>query len=148
MVAALLVTLRSQQAISKPDILHGEFHASRLSLNLERGGYIAYSLSNKSQQKVEDSQTTGAYLEKYLQDKIFKQLDEVPWSLVCRSRKSKKVARSGTTTSWENRVGRNQFGHKSSRSLEAKPFPPGNLHQNFLGLQKEKNEGNSKQDKK
>jgi hypothetical protein len=56
------------------------------------------------------------------------QLDEVPWSLGGRSRKAKKVARSR-----EKRVRRNQFGHKSSRSLEAKPFPPGNLHQIFLG---------------
>ncbi len=46
-----------------------------------------------------------------------KQLDEVPWSLGGRSRKAKKVARSGTVTSWENRVGRNQFGHKISRTL-------------------------------
>ncbi len=59
------------------------------------------------------------------------QLDEVPKSLGGRSRKAKKVARNG---SLENRVGRNQFGHKSSRSLETKAFtPPGNLHQKFLG---------------
>jgi hypothetical protein len=57
----------------------------------------------------------GAHLKKHLQDKIFKQLDKVAWSLGGRrSRKAKKVTRSGTTTSWENRVGRNQFGHKSS----------------------------------
>jgi hypothetical protein len=31
----------------------------------------------------------------------------VPWSLGGRSRKAKKVARSGTTTNWENRVGKN-----------------------------------------
>ncbi len=62
-----------------------------------------------------------ALLQKHPQDIIFKQLDEVPRSLGGRSRKAKKVARSGTTTSWENRVGRNQFGHKSSRSLETKP---------------------------
>ena len=37
------------------------------------------------------------------------QLDEVPRSLGGRSRKAKKVARNGTTKSWENRVGRNQF---------------------------------------
>ncbi len=30
------------------------------------------------------------------------QLDEIPWSLGGKSRKAKKVARSGTTTSWEN----------------------------------------------
>ncbi len=60
-------------------------------------------------------------------------MDEVPWSLGDRSRKAKKLARSGTTTSWENRVERNQFGHKSSRSLEIKPFTPGNLHQKLLG---------------
>jgi hypothetical protein len=40
-----------------------------------------------------------AHLEKNPQDKIFKQLVEVPWSLGGRSRKSKKVAESGTTTS-------------------------------------------------
>ena len=61
------------------------------------------------------------------------QLDEFPRSLGGRSRKAKKVARNGTTKSWENRVGRNQFGHKSSRSLETKAFTPGNLHQKFLG---------------
>jgi hypothetical protein len=62
------------------------------------------------------------------------QLDEVPRSLEeGRSRKAKKVAKGGTMTSWENRFGRNQFGHKSSRSLETKPFPPGDLHQKFLG---------------
>ncbi len=61
------------------------------------------------------------------------QLNEVPRSLGGRSRKAKKVARSGTATSWENRVRRNQFGHKISRTFESKPFTPGNLHQNFLG---------------
>jgi hypothetical protein len=60
-------------------------------------------------------------------------MDEVSWSLEGRSRKAKKTARSKTTISWENRVGRNQFGHKSSRSLEPKPFTPDNLHQKFLG---------------
>jgi hypothetical protein len=60
-------------------------------------------------------------------------LDEVSRSLGSRSRKAKKVASNGTTKSWENRVGRNQFGHKSSRSLETKAFTPGNLHQKFLG---------------
>ena len=61
------------------------------------------------------------------------QLDEVPRSLGGRSRIAKKVARNGTTKSWENRVGRNQFGQKSSRSLKTKAFTPGNLHQKFLG---------------
>jgi hypothetical protein len=61
------------------------------------------------------------------------QLDELPRSLEGRSRKAKKVARNGTTKSWENRVGSNQFRHRSSRSLETKAFTSGNLHQKFLG---------------
>jgi hypothetical protein len=63
-----------------------------------------------------------------------RQLDEVPWSLGGRSRKAKKVSRSGTMASWENRVGRGiNLKNKSSRSLETKSFPPGNLNQKFLG---------------
>jgi hypothetical protein len=60
------------------------------------------------------------------------QLDEASRSLAGRSRKAKKVARNGTTTSCQNRVGKNQFGHKGSRSFESKPFSPGGLHQKFL----------------
>jgi len=65
------------------------------------------------------------------------QLDEVPRSLGGRSRKAKKVARNGTTKSWENRVGRNQFGHLDTRAL--KVLKPKLLLRaisikNFLGL--------------
>jgi hypothetical protein len=37
-----------------------------------------------------------------------------------RGRKVKKIARSGTTTSWENLIGRIGFDDKSSRNLEHK----------------------------
>ena len=101
-----------------------------------RGGYISYSLSNNQSQgrweEGEDSLATGTP-RKAPTGQNLQQLDEVPRSLGGRSRKAKKVARNGTTKSWENRVGRNQFGHKSSRSLETKAFTPGNLHQKFLG---------------
>ncbi len=65
----------------------------------------------------------------------FQQLDEVPRSLGGRSRKAKKEgSKKWNYKKLENRFGRNQFGHKSSRNLETKAFTPGNLHQKFWGL--------------
>ncbi len=87
----------------------------------EDGGKVKNSLARGTPRKA----TTGQNLQ---------QLDEIPRSLGGRSRKAKKVARNGTTKSWENQVGRNQYGLRSSRSLETKPFTPGNLQKNFLGL--------------
>lgn len=54
--------------------------------------------------------------------RIFRQSNGVSRSLAGIYRKARKIARSKITTSWENRVGRNQFLHKSSRNIENKPF--------------------------
>ena len=62
------------------------------------------------------------------------QLDEVPRSLGGRSRKAKKVARNGTTKSWKNRVGRNQFGPRALEVLKPKLLLRAISIKNFLGL--------------
>ncbi len=62
------------------------------------------------------------------------QLDEVSSSLGGRSRKARKVARNVTTKSWENRVGRNQFGPKALEVLKPKLLLRAISIKNFLGL--------------
>ena len=62
------------------------------------------------------------------------QLDEVPRSLGGRSRKANKVARNGTTKSWENRVGRDQFGPRALEVLKPKLLLRAISIKNFLGL--------------
>ena len=94
---------------------------------------VLYRTSNlRDVRDIEDSLAKGTPRKAPTKQNL-QQLDEIPWSLGGRSRKAKKAARNGTTKSWENRVGRNQLGHKSSRSFETKPSVPGDLHQKFLG---------------
>jgi hypothetical protein len=69
-----------------------------------RGGFIAGSPSNKQSQGYEKLKIhwQRGTPRKAPTGQNLQQLDEVPWSLEGRSRKAKKVASSGTTTSWEN----------------------------------------------
>ncbi len=73
-------------------------------------------------------------VEKCPQITIAKQLYMVPRSLRGRSNKARKVARIGTASNWKTRMRGFNLNTMSSRSIVDKPFPPGDLHINFLGV--------------
>ncbi len=83
--------------------------------------------------KIDDSIICGAHLEMFT-DHNHQATRQVPRALRGRSKKARMVARNGTACRWKIRMRGFDLDTMYSRNIMSIPFPPGNLHKNFLGL--------------